>query len=420
MLAENSIEAETHSAILAEIDGLGAIYRQQGLEALLEEVERRANQPYRGGIYVVTGADGEALAGNVAGWTERLPETLDWISFSVTSAGERAIPVRARAFVLPAGEQLVIGRALVAQDAFRRALNRSLLVGFLGALALGLLGGFLLARQTERRVQVMSRAIDEVRAGSLEARLPARSTGGDEFDRLSLRINKLLAESESLIRGMRQVTDDVAHDLRTPLQRLHARLEDALAGAEGTTRVAIEEALDDLDRLLRLFRTVLLITNTESGVPKQSFQDVDLSAIADDAGELYEAVFDERGIVFDRDVAPGQHVEGNAALIAQAVANLLDNAGKFTRAGGRVALRLRRDPLCIEVRDTGPGIPPERRAEVLRRFTRLETARDTPGHGLGLALVAAVAKLHGGRLELDDAGPGLVARFFIAKEPTEA
>jgi signal transduction histidine kinase len=169
---------------------------------------------------------------------------------------------------------------------------------------------------------------------------------------------------------------------------------------------------------LRLFRTVLLITNAESGAPKQSFQDVDLAALATDASELFEAVFEDRAIAFAHRVPPDAHVRGNPALLAQAVANLLDNAAKFTPPRGRVELEVGEagGAAYVEVRDTGPGIPEDRRDEVLRRFTRLDSARDTPGHGLGLALVQAVAKLHGGSLQLVDNAPGLRARLVLAAE----
>ncbi|MFP4269603.1 MAG: sensor histidine kinase, partial [Alphaproteobacteria bacterium] len=325
IIAERSIEAETNSAIRAEVDGLGAVYRKQGFEAVVDEVERRAGQPHRGAVYILSDTDGDELAGNVEGWTGRVDKTPAWITFSVTPSDEREVRVRARAFTLENDVQLIVGRTLATQESFQRALNRGLVVAFVGALVIGLTGGLWLARQTERRVESMSGAIDRVRSGALDVRLPVRSTGADEFDRLSMRINQLLTESEALIRGMRQVTDDVAHDLRTPLQRLHTHLEDALAQAEGPVRGTIEEAIDDLDRLLRLFRTVLLITNTESGAPKQSFQDVDLSGMVTDASELFEAVFEERGIAFTHEVPDGLHVEGNPALLAQAVANLLDN-----------------------------------------------------------------------------------------------
>ncbi len=416
VVAERSIQAETNSAILAEIDGLGAIYRQQGFDAVFEEVGRRAGQPYRGAVYIMTDAEGERLAGNVEGWTGRVADTPAWVTFSVTPPGERQVTVRARAFTLENAVQLIVGRTMATQESFQRALNRGLVVAFVGALLTGLLGGLWLAGQTERRVDLMNRAIDRVRGGALDVRLPVRATGGDEFDRLSQRINQMLTESEALIRGMRQVTDDVAHDLRTPLQRLHTHLEEALGQADGPVRETIEESLEDLDRLLRLFRTVLLITNTESGAPKQSFQEVDLAAIAADACELFEAVFEERDIAFAYEVPERLSLRGNPALVAQAVANLLDNAAKFTPAGGRVDVAVGRDAKAwfVEVSDTGPGIPEDRREEVLRRFTRLDSARDTPGHGLGLALVHAVAKLHGGELELGDNAPGLRARLALA------
>jgi signal transduction histidine kinase len=417
IIAERSIEAETNSAILAEIDGLGAIYRQQGFEAIVDEVQRRANQPYRGAVYILLDDDGEKLAGNVEGWSGRVGDTPAWITFPVTPPGEREVRVRARAFILENDVQLIVGRTLATRESFQRALNRGLVVAFVGALLIGLTGGLWLARQTERRVDSMSRAIESVRGGALDVRLPVRSTDGDEFDRLSMRINQLLTESEALIRGMRQVTDDVAHDLRTPLQRLHTHLEDALAQAEGPVRGTIEEAIDDLDRLLRLFRTVLLITNTESGAPKHSFQDVDVTGMVTDACELFEAVFEEREIVFTYAVPEDLRIDGNPALLAQAVANLLDNAAKFTPRGGRVTVEVggADGTAFVEVRDSGPGIPAERREEVLRRFTRLDSARDTPGHGLGLALVHAVAKLHGGHLELADNRPGLAARLVLAR-----
>ncbi len=421
VLAERSIDAETESAILVEADGLRAIDARFGIDALARAIEWRREQPNRGAIYIALGEDGEVVAGNVSGWSGRIDEGRDWISFEVTTPGDEPLPARARVTRLQSGGQLIVGRTLIAQEVFGDALNRSLGVAFAGAVLIGLAGGLLLARQNERRVEAMSRAIDDVRAGSLEVRLPVRAGGSDEFDRLSERINKLLAESEALIRGMRQVTDDVAHDLRTPLQRLHTRLEEALADAEGGVRDSLEAGLEDLDRLLRLFRTVLLITNTESGAPKQSFQPVDLSSIVDDAAELYEAVFEEREIAFTHHVQANERLTGNPALLAQAVANLLDNAAKYTPPGGRVALHLSGGPLaCVEVRDNGAGIPRERHDEVLRRFTRLDSARDTPGHGLGLALVAAVAKLHGGTLRLDDAAPGLIVRLFLARTPLDS
>jgi signal transduction histidine kinase len=420
IIAERSIQSESANAIAAEIDGLAAVYGQQGLPALIQEIERRSAQPYRGGIYLVLDQAGERLAGNLAGWSDPPVVQEEAITFTVEPPGDAAVRAEARTFSLEGGYVLVVGRTLAAQDAFRRALNRGIVVAFVGALVVGVAGGLLLARENERRIEAMNVAIDRVRAGALEVRLPQRRGGGDEFDRLAGQINRLLAESEALIRGMRQVTDDVAHDLRTPLQRLHTRLEEALEQQmEGPARSTIEAALEDLDRLLRLFRTVLLINTAESGSPKQSFQDVDVSAIAEDACELYEAVMEDKGLVLETDLAKGVRIRGNGALLAQAIANLLDNAAKFTPAGGRVTVRLQSgDPVIVTVTDSGPGIPADRQAEARRRFTRLDSARETPGHGLGLALVDAVARLHGGYLELGDAEPGLVAKLVLAAHPT--
>jgi signal transduction histidine kinase len=419
VIAERSIEAESASAIVAEIEGLAAIYRQQGISALVAEIERRTQQPYRGSIYSVAGPGGEVLAGNLSGWPGQLTENEGLVVFTVEPPGEQQVRAQAQTFSISGDHVLLVGRTLAAQESFERALNRGLVVAFVGVLVVGIAGGLFLARETEQRIQAMNEAIDRVRNGALEVRLPQRRGGGDEFDRLAGQINRLLAESEALIRGMRQVTDDVAHDLRTPLQRLHTRLEEALDQAEGPARATIEAAIEDLDRLLRLFRTVLLINTAESGSPKQSFRDVNLSAIAADAAELYEAVLEDRGIGFTREIEEGVRLHGNGALLAQAVANLLDNAAKFTPAGGNVTLVLKGgDPAAVTVRDTGPGIPPERHAEARRRFTRLDSARETPGHGLGLALVDAVARLHGGEMELAEGRPGLIARLLLARDPS--
>ena len=418
VIAERSIEAESESAIVAEIAGLAAVYRQQGRAALVDEVGRRAAQPYRGTIYLVQDPDGERLAGNLAGWDEEPRADGALFTFVVQPPGSDSVRAQARTFALEGGYKIVVGRTLAAQDSFQRALNRGLVLAFVGALVVGIIGGLLLARQTERRIEAMNRAIDRVRAGALEVRLPQRRGGADEFDRLAGQINRLLAESEALIRGMRQVTDDVAHDLRTPLQRLRTRLEEALEQADEPARTTIENALEDLDRLLRLFRTVLLINNAESGAPKQSFQHLDLSAVVSDAAELYEAVLEEVGIAFQQRIPPGVQLRGNGSLLAQAVANLLDNAAKFTPPGGRVELSVSAgDPVLVTVRDTGPGIPLERQDEARRRFTRLDSARGTPGHGLGLALVDAVARLHGGSLRLEDGKPGLCAQLRLAVDP---
>ncbi len=384
----------------------------------MAEIRRRSGQPYRGSIYLVIDPDGDRIAGNLSGWTDAPTVDEGMVAFTVEPPGEAQVRAQARTFNLEGGYLLVVGRTLAAQDGFRKALNRGLLVAFVGALVVGLAGGLLLARETEQRIEAMNVAIDRVRNGALEVRLPHRGGDGDEFDRLAAQINRLLTESEALIRGMRQVTDDVAHDLRTPLQRLHTRLEEALEQADGPARDTIEAALEDLDRLLRLFRTVLLINTAESGSPKQSFQDLNLSAIVEDACELYEAVFEDRGLAFTNAVAPDVRIKGNGSLLAQAVANLLDNAAKFTPAGGAVTVRLEPgDPVVVTIADTGPGIPPARHAEVRRRFTRLDSARDTPGHGLGLALVDAVARLHGGSLELGADQPGLVVRLHLAADP---
>jgi signal transduction histidine kinase len=244
-----------------------------------------------------------------------------------------------------------------------------------------------------------------------ERRLPVRP-GGDEFDRLARRINTALDRVQGLMQALRQVTDDIAHDLRTPLNRLRQRLEAALRTAEGDAvwRAATEGAISECERLLEIFAALLRIAQVESGARRAGFARFDLSTVAEAVAEVHAPAAEERGQTLQMQIAPGVTALGDRDLVTQMLSNLLDNAVKHGREGGRIALTLTPEPAggaVLTVADDGPGIPEEARAMVLRRFHRLDTARTTPGTGLGLALVAAVAELHGMALVLGDNAPGL-------------
>jgi signal transduction histidine kinase len=286
------------------------------------------------------------------------------------------------------------------------------IAGGLAALAaLGL--GFLLAKGLERRLAGVSTAAQAVMAGDLTRRLP-ESGRGDEFDRLSATINTMLARIETLVAEVRQVTDDVAHDLRSPLSRLRQRLEAALARTREPEADAavLEAALDELDQIMATFAALLRIARAEAGTGREGFAVLDLSALTAAVAEVYAPAAEEAGRRIDAAIAPGLQVAGNATLLRQALANLLDNALSHGAGPIRVALR---PGAVLEVVDDGPGIPPEEREKVTRRFYRLDRSRGTPGTGLGLALVAAIARLHGGTLTLADGpdGRGLAAALEI-------
>jgi signal transduction histidine kinase len=274
-------------------------------------------------------------------------------------------------------------------------------------LLLGLAGGLLLGRSVARRAAAMEAALAAVQGGDLDRRLAVRP-GGDEFDRLARRINATLDRLQALMAALREVTDDIAHDLRTPLTRLRQRLDEA---ARAPTSAAIEAAQGEADRLLEIFAALLRIAQVESGTQRAGFGPVDLSAIAESVAEVYAPAAEERGQTLRAAIAPGLAITGDPALLTQMLANLVENAVRHGRDAGRVSLDVTADGIAVT--DDGPGIPAAEREKVFHRFHRLDASRSTPGSGLGLALVRAVAELHGISITLEDATPGLRVRLTL-------
>jgi signal transduction histidine kinase len=274
-------------------------------------------------------------------------------------------------------------------------------------LVLGLAGGLLIGRSVARRAAAMEAALAAVQGGDLDRRL-AIGRGGDEFDRLAARINATLDRLQSLMVALRGVTDDIAHDLRTPLTRLRQRLD---AAAAAPTAEAIAAAQAEADALLDIFAALLRIAQVESGTQRDGFTQVDLSAIAQSVAEVYAPAAEERDQSIATAIAPGIAMTGDPALLTQMLANLVENAVRHGRAGGRISIAV--NATGITVADDGPGIPPDQHERAFRRFGRLDAARSTPGSGLGLALVRAVATLHGMAITLEDARPGLRVRLAL-------
>jgi signal transduction histidine kinase len=260
-------------------------------------------------------------------------------------------------------------------------------------------------------------------AGDLSRRIPI-TRAGDELDALAQDLNHMLDRNERLMRGMRDVTDSIAHDLRTPLNRLRNRLEglQTQIDPESPQSKEIDLAVGDTDRLIQTFNALLLIAEAEAGAVREAMARVDLPHVIEGVAELYEPLAEEKGLALE--VAPGRtaSIKGNVRLISQALANLVDNAIKYTPPGGKITIAAEDRPqgVALSVADTGPGIPPAERKRVLERFVRLEESRNSPGTGLGLSLVAAVARLHEARLELADNAPGLRAMLLFPAETQAA
>jgi signal transduction histidine kinase len=255
----------------------------------------------------------------------------------------------------------------------------------------------------------MSAASKKIMAGDLSQRLPVGGSG-DEFDRLSVSLNTMLERIEKLNEGLRQVSDNIAHDLKTPLTRLRNKAADAIDTAnEDQRRLALDGIISESDQLIRTFDALLMISRVEAGSVAAEMSPIELSTIVADSAELYEPVADEAGLVLTSSIEPGISIQGNRELIGQAIFNLIDNAIKYSgdAKGGEISLKLLRRPdgICLSVADHGPGIPADKREDVVKRFVRLDESRSKPGTGLGLSLVEAVMELHGGTLELSDTDP---------------
>jgi signal transduction histidine kinase len=413
------VERQTEATLDAEIAGLAEQYDQRGLSGLVQVIaERSAGERGDAMLYLITDPLSHPLAGNLSAWPDSDAIRPGWIGFPV-EVGRGAARVthmaRATTFSIPGGYRLLVGRDLSDATLFRHRVTTTLAWAGLLTLALGLAGGAFMSRNMLRRVEAVSNTASEIIHGDLGKRVPL-SGSGDEFDQLATNLNAMLDQIERLMAGMRQVTDNIAHDLRTPLSRLRSRLEVALLERPEAARShdIMRETIAEADRLLGTFNALLSIAEAESGTQRAAMAEVDLGEIAGSVAELYEPLAEEKGLEFTIAAGTGVRVRGDRHLLAQATANLLDNAIKYTDAGS-VSLSVGREDgdAAITVADSGPGIPEDRCAAVFDRFVRLEGSRSTPGNGLGLSLVRAVALLHGGTVTLADNSPGLRAVFRL-------
>ena len=413
-ISEGMQRDRTQTAIGDELRIVAGAYRGGGVADLVRIIERRSRQP-GANLYAIAAPSGDLIAGNISALQPGVLDTEGWttLPFRYQRIGETANEnhrALAQVVFLPNGMRLMVGRDIGEREQVRglvrQALVMALAIMFVGALAIW----FFVGRRALRRIDHMSEASKKILAGDLAQRLPVNGSG-DEFDRLSLSLNTMLGRIERLNEGLRQVSDNIAHDLKTPLTRLRNRAEAALAGDRGAEahREALEQMIADSDQLIRTFNALLMISRVEAGSSTAQMSDVDLSGLAADAAELYEPVAEEQGVTLTAQVTPGISIRGNRELLAQALSNLIDNAIKYVGdvPAPAITVTLARSggEALLGVSDNGPGVPADRHEDVVKRFVRLDESRSKPGTGLGLSLVQAVAALHGGRLELKDASP---------------
>jgi signal transduction histidine kinase len=405
---------QADETIDAEIAGLAERYRTGGLVGLTRLIERRLirQQPTGSSLYLVADAAYRPRVGNLSAWPQVEVDSDGWLNFRLGQPeGEETHWARARQFRLDRGYFLLAGRDMYELESIRVTVVRTIAWGFALTIVLALVGGVLVGRGRIRRVSVINRAISDVVAGDLTRRIPTDATG-DDIEQLTNNLNRMLAELEEQVDAVQRVSDNIAHDLRTPLARLRTRLE-LLRESEtepGQSRYELaERAVGEADGLLATFNALLRIARIEAGRRRQEFSRVDITRLIHDVAELYGPLLDEAGLRLDTQPESGLTVVGDRDLLFQAVANLIDNVLKHVPSGGSVTVTSRCSPSGVDivVADNGPGVPADERIRVLERFYRLDASRTKPGAGLGLSLVAAVAKLHEATLSLSENHPGL-------------
>ncbi|KMO20436.1 sensor histidine kinase [Methylobacterium indicum] len=418
--ARRVLDDQIVSTIEAEINGLSDQYAAGGIRRLVSVVERRSREP-GASLYLVTTPAGEHVVGNV----ETLPPGVlaepgqTETAYSRVGDGDR-LDHRAivRIFTLPGGFRLLVGRDVEERDRLRAVIGRAFAWSLMLVVGLGFLGSWFIAQRVLKRVDHMTEITRGIMAGDLDGRLTLAGTG-DELDRLASNLNAMLDRIGELMRGMREVSDNIAHDLKTPLTRLRNKADAALREGNDpdALRAALEANIEESDNLIRVFNALLMIARLEAGNAREGLADFDAGAVALEVAELYEAVAEERGVGLRAEIEDGLLLHGSRELIGQAMANLIDNALKYGQTTPdpasqpvvRVTARREDGTVVLTVADQGEGIPEADRGRVLERFVRLETARTRPGFGLGLSLVNAVARLHQGTFALEDAAPGLRA-----------
>ncbi len=421
---------QADATIEAEITGLAEGYRSMGLLGLTRTIrERLSGTPAGPSVYLLVDTGYNPIIGNLDRWPDVEPDEQGWLNFRLEtqSVPEDGIEHRgrARSFRLQGGYHLLVGRDIHELEAMQALIRRTLVWGLAIMALLALIGGGLMGRSMSRRIGRINETIDEIMAGDLSRRMPAGASG-DDFDQLIDNLNRMLERIENLMEGVRQVSDNIAHDLRTPLARLRNRLEvlkelqpGAAGGGEAPNeqRQVVVEAIEDADTMLSAFNALLRIARIESRARRAEFADLDLTAVAGDVVELYEPLAEEKQQAIEVNLERGVVIRGDRDLLFQALANLFDNAIKYTPVGGRIWVHLKDAPheAQITIADGGPGIPTDSRAKVFQRFYRLDDSRGSSGSGLGLSLVQAVVQLHGGSIALGDNAPGLRVEISLPR-----
>ena len=402
--------------ISAEASALAQEFRTEGLSGVVQAVRERDSTP--GALdYGLDGPTGEPIAGRLA----RVHVPLGWSNLPAPQARSGPESIRVLATTLPEGYRLVVGYDDERTEVLQGTVLQGFAWAFAGVVVLGILGGYGLSHDVHRRLTAMTGAAEAIIDGDLARRIPVRGSD-DDLDRLAVTFNRMLDRIAALMDSLRQVSGDIAHDLRTPLTRLRQRLEASRTlTTPGERAEAAAGALEDVDAILDTFAGLLRIAQIEGGARRAAFRTIDLTALAHSIVEAFAPSAEDAGQSLSLEGDDKLVVEGDRELLTQMLVNLVENALRHAGPCAQVRVRMARRGLdaVVSVIDNGPGVPEAERQRIFDRFYRLERSRSTPGSGLGLALVAAVARLHGAAVSLADAGPGLEASvaFPVSAKP---
>jgi signal transduction histidine kinase len=415
----NSLDAAIDSDITELEDSLLV----GGNEALAVQVEERVRQTPHGPMYyLLEDPNGKVVAGNIP----RSNSEEGRFDLKIPQSNSPSVAVHAHGITLANHEYLIVGVDALPRREMRKLILRVFEWSSVITLVLAFASGALMSGGLLRRIETISRTARDIMAGDFSKRIPVRRRTRDELDHLVASLNAMLERNELAMESVRQVSNDIAHDLRTPLTRLRQRLELAQRRARSAEewRRAADGCISDMDAILETFGALLRIAQIESGIPARRFAEVDLSELLRTVAEVYQPMAEEKEQCFTIDIAPGLTVWGDRQLLSQMVANVIENAMKHSPAGASIGLMTIQPPsaIAVTVMDSGPGIPVTDRGRVFQRFYRLESSRSTPGSGLGLSLVEAIAALHGASIELTDNSPGLrvTLRFLVPDQRTLA
>lgn len=423
--ASNYIENQIADAIRVRYSVLVNEYRENGssgLEARINEFIKSDDEGTE--IYLVINNKDEKLAGNMEAWPQhaviegRFEKNAHWSRFNIegTRKNPGSIEVRAISVPLSSWRSLLVGQSMLS----KRKVEQTIMQAFWASLAvtfgMAFLGAFIMTKSVMRRLAVINRSAETIMSGALSARIPF-SPGGDEFDELSQTLNRMLDKIEMLLASLSQFANNIAHDLRSPLNRIVARTEAGLRGMKeaSAARRLLERNVEEMQEMISTFNSILNLSELEANTDFRRFERCDLRWIVERLAEFYEPLAAEKSVTLENRITREIIVEGEKNLLTQAFANLIDNAIKFTPEGGRVRVEaeLGEEHAAIVISDTGPGIPAEYRDKVFEKFFRLEMSRSAKGNGLGLSLAAAVARIHGARITLADNAPGLKVRIIF-------